>query len=295
MSLVAHGTVVAAHGRHYEIALDDGRAITCFPRGKKSVHACGDRVAVEPTGGEQGIIVSTAPRSSLLYRSDAYRQKVIAANAGQVVLVTATEPGFSAALVSRCLAAAEHQQMRAIIVLNKADLAARLPEARERLRPFAAAGYPVLELSARLDAAPLVPLLAGRVTVFAGQSGMGKSTLINALVPGAGAATREISAALDSGRHTTTVTRLYRLDADTALIDSPGMQEFGLAHLLLGELEQTFVEFRPLLGHCRFRDCRHESEPDCALRRAVAEGSLDERRLAHFLDIVAELDAAEPY
>ena len=140
----------------------------------------------------------------------------------------------------------------------------------------------MVELSAKQDAEALRPLLAGQTSVLVGQSGMGKSTLINTLLPEAKAATREISEALDSGKHTTTYTRLYRLDETSALIDSPGMQEFGLSHLTRAELEQGFVEFHPYLDKCRFRDCRHDREPDCALRAAVEAGKISPRRLALF-------------
>lgn len=276
------GTVVAAHGRHYEVVTADGRHWQAVPRGKKSLCACGDRVVIEATGDDGALITDHLPRRTLLYRSDAWKQKLIAANADQIVLVTATEPAFSAELLSRALVAAEHEGIRAVIVLNKCDLTAALAAAREQLRPFAALGYPMLELSAHRDASALRPWLAGRTTVLVGQSGMGKSTLINALIPGARAATREISSALDSGKHTTTHTRLYRLDDDTTLIDSPGMQEFGLAHLTRAEIEQGFREFHSHLDRCRFRDCRHDREPDCALRAAVTAGRISPRRLEQF-------------
>ncbi|MDP1607016.1 MAG: ribosome small subunit-dependent GTPase A [Rhodocyclaceae bacterium] len=281
------GTIAAAFGRHYEIALDDGRIVNGIPRGKKSPYACGDRVTLGPLHDSEAQILNHAPRSSLLYRSDQWKQKLIAANATQIVLVVATEPGFSTELISRALVAAEHEQMRAVIVLNKADLTANLPAARAQLAPFTKLDLPVVELSALTDAKPLLPWLADQTSVLVGQSGMGKSTLANALIPGAGAATREISTALDAGKHTTTHARRYPLPGGGMLIDSPGLQEFGLAHLTRGEIELGFAEFAPLLGHCRFRDCRHENEPDCALKAAVASGALDARRLAHFLAITA--------
>ena len=276
------GTVVAAFGRQYEIALDGGGLALCFPRGKKSHVACGDRVTVALSAADHGVITAVLPRSTLLYRSDAFRQKLFAANATQAVIVVAAEPSFSDELVSRCIVAAEQQHMRALIVLNKTDLAEKAEAARLQLAPFLDLGYPVVELSAKHDVEALRPHLAGQCSVLVGQSGMGKSTLINALLPEVQASVREISGALDSGKHTTTHTRLYRLDAASSLIDSPGMQEFGLAHLTRAEIEQGFREFLPHLDRCRFRDCRHDQEPDCALRAAVAAGSISARRLGQF-------------
>ncbi|MDO8959960.1 MAG: ribosome small subunit-dependent GTPase A [Rhodocyclaceae bacterium] len=284
------GTIVAAFGRHYEVLLDDGRIVNGIPRGKKSPYACGDRVTLGPLHDSEAQILNHAPRSSLLYRSDQWKQKLIAANATQIVLVVATEPGFSTELISRALVAAAHQQMRAVIVLNKADLTASLPAARAQLAPFARLAIPILELSALADAKPLLPWLADQISVLVGQSGMGKSTLANALIPGAGAATREISTALDAGKHTTTHARRYALSSGGALIDSPGLQEFGLAHLTRGEIELGFADFQAHLGNCRFRDCRHENEPDCAIKAAVASGAIHAQRLTHFITIANEGD-----
>jgi ribosome biogenesis GTPase len=290
------GIITAAFGRHYEVTLADGRVVNGIPRGKKSPYACGDRVEIGPLHDSEAQILKHAPRTSLLYRSDQWKQKMIAANATQIVLVVATEPGFSDELISRALVAARHEHMRAIIVLNKSDLAAALPAARAQLAPYAAIGVPVVELSALNDAAALRPWLAGQVSVLVGQSGMGKSTLANALIPDAAAATREISTALDSGKHTTTHARLYALpDGQGELIDSPGLQEFGLAHLTRGEIELGFAEFLPHLGHCRFRDCRHENEPDCAIKAAIAAGRIDPRRLAHFIVIAGEGDRTRTF
>jgi ribosome biogenesis GTPase len=239
-----------------------------------------------------GQITGHGPRRSLLYRSDAYRQKLIAANATQLLLVVATDPSFSDMLLSRALVAAEHEGLTTTIVLNKCDLTSALPAARKLLAPFIALGCRVVELSARFDPSPLLPLLAGESSVLVGQSGMGKSTLTNALVPGAAAPTRELSTALDSGKHTTTYARLYRLPNDTCpggtLIDSPGLQEFGLKHLTAQEIEFGFAEFRPFLGQCRFRDCQHLAEPGCAIKEAMAAGTIHPRRLDHFRQFTSE-------
>lgn len=282
------GTIVAAHGRQYLVEFADGERLLCFPRGKKSDLACGDRVVVLRSGDGQGVIDGVEERHTLLYRSNEYKQKLIAANVTQIVVVVATEPSFSDELVTRCLAAAESQDMQALIVLNKCDLAERVAPALAALAPYAGLGYPVLQLCAHDGAEALRPLLHGHTSVLVGQSGMGKSTLTNALVPDANAATREISAALDSGKHTTTHATLYRLDERSALIDSPGLQEFGLRHLSQQGIEHAFRELRPLLGQCRFRNCRHDREPDCAVRAALQRGEFDARRHATFRALCAE-------
>jgi ribosome biogenesis GTPase len=266
-------------------------AMRCHTRGKKNAYACGDEVDIAPAGDGLGVIETLHPRRNLLWRSDAFRQKLIAANLSRIVVVVAPEPGFSSLLISRCLAAAESENISALIVLNKADLAASLPAARERLQIFATLGYPILELSALAGADTLAPWLHRERSILVGQSGMGKSTLLNALVPEASAATAEISGALNSGRHTTTFSRLYP-QGDGWLIDSPGLQVFGLAHLDATALETAFVEFRPYLGQCRFRDCRHDAEPGCELRAAVDAGLIAARRFEHFQIIRAEIAAA---
>ena len=286
------GTLIAAFGRQYEVRTAGGEILLCVPRGKKSVFACGDRVKVGVTGPGQGVIEKLEERSSLLYRSDAWRQKLIAANATQVVLVVATEPSFSDEFLSRCICAAESQHLKILIVLNKTDIVAGLDGARAQLATFAALGYPILELSALDNAEPLRARLIGETSLLVGQSGMGKSTLTNALIPEARAETREISEVLDTGKHTTTFARLYPLPEGGGIIDSPGMQTFGLVHLDAEALEASFREFRPYAGQCRFRDCRHDAEPGCALREAADAGRIDPRRLRQFLQFRSECETA---
>lgn len=281
------GQIVASFGRRYLVELPDATILDCVTRGKKSNLACGDHVGVSPSSPGEGVIEETAPRTTLLYRSDAYREKLIAANVTQIIVVAAAAPGFHEDLVNRCLAAAEHGGMAALIVLNKCDLA-ESAAALTRLELYRRIGYRVLALSAKRDIAPLVPCLENHTSVLVGQSGMGKSTIINRLLPAAGARVAELSAALGSGRHTTTHARLYHLDANSHIIDSPGLQEFGLHHLTMDDTASAFIEFRPWLGQCRFRDCRHLSEPGCAIAAACAAGDIAQQRLASYRRLAAE-------
>jgi ribosome biogenesis GTPase len=275
------GTIIAAHGRHY-LADVNGEKLQCVTRGKKTNVAVGDVVHVVKTSNDQAVIEKIAERTTLLYRSDQYKSKLLAANISRLFIVIATEPGFADDLVSRSLVAAEAAGIEAHLILNKTDVEDLLPRARERAGVYAALGYPVHEVSARANPehalAVLRPLLAGQSSIFIGQSGMGKSSLINLLVPDADIAVREISAALDTGKHTTTFTRLYWLPDGAAIIDSPGFQEFGLYHLSEGMLERAFVEFKPYLGGCKYYNCRHLAEPQCAVLTALAEGKIARHR-----------------
>jgi len=284
-------TIIAAHGRHYVAQVDDLR-LQCVTRGKKSDVTVGDQVSVMTTSPKQGVIEAIGERKTLLFRSDQYKSKLLAANVTQLFIVVATEPGFADDLISRSLVAAEAAGIQAHIILNKTDVVDLLPRARERLRPYAAIGYPVHEVSALADPdatiATLRPLLAENSTILIGQSGMGKSSIINLIVPGADIATREISAALDTGKHTTTFTRLYAVDTNTSIIDSPGFQEFGLYHLTEGMLERAFREFAPFLGHCRFTNCHHLAEPDCAILAAVKAGQIAPMRQTLYAQLVHE-------
>lgn len=285
----ATGLVSAAFRRHYTVELDDGSTLRCVLRGRGDAVACGDRVDVEPRHGDDGVIVAVQPRQSLCYRSDAHRQKLIAANVTQVLGIVAPDPPYDDELAHRWSIAAESSGCRFILVANKADLA-DFVHIEPRLAQFAALGYPVVRLSARHDAGALRPWLEGQRSVLVGQSGMGKSTLINTLLPDADARIGALSSALRSGRHTTTQTTLYRLDRDSWIVDSPGMQAFGLAHLDSAAIEYAFVELRPLLGHCRYRDCRHDAEPECAVRAAVERGEVLAWRLALLQQMRADSD-----
>ena len=283
------GTVVAAYGKRYQVELNDTRQrISCVTRGKKTDVACGDQVAIKLTDRHEGVIENILPRATLLYRSNAFKSKMLAANVTQIIIVLATQPSFYEALLNRCLIAAEAAGIKALIVLNKCDLADN-DNAKKKLELYTALGYQVLPLSAKEDISSLRPYLQGHASILVGQSGMGKSTMINALLPDESVRTQEVSTVLDSGKHTTTAAHLYHLDAESILIDSPGLQEFGLHHLSTGELEHAFIEFRPFLGKCRFNNCKHLQEPDCAITEAVAANKISPERLAIYKMLRTEI------
>lgn len=292
------GRVVSAHGRHYSIELPDGSQRTCFPKGKKTDAAVGDEVLVQPEGNDEGVIVKRLERRNLLYRSDDMRTKQFAANVDLLLIVVATTPAFSDDLVGRALVAARAANIECLIILNKADIQALLPVTRERLKPFYALGLPIIEISA-LDTSQvhkaLLPHLKGKTTLLLGQSGMGKSTLLNTLVPNAQAQTQTHSVALDAGKHTTTSTRLYDLPQGGHLIDSPGFQNFGLYHLSNTEIEAGFAEFEPYSGQCRFYNCTHRHEPGCAILEAVKNESIPASRHALYTRLLAENEAQGRY
>lgn len=276
------GLVIAVFGRHYLAETKNKIILDCVVRGKKSGIACGDHVEILPTTPGQGVIEKIKPRTTLLHRSDAFREKIIAANITQIIVVVAAIPSFSEELINRCLVAAESQCIKALIVLNKADMIVPTRNAFLTLSLYKELGYPLIQLSANQDISALIPYLKDNVSVLAGQSGMGKSTIINALIPKADRTIGEISTALDSGCHTTTHTHLYHFDSNSQIIDTPGIQEFGIHHIENETLAWQFVEFRPYIGQCRFNNCRHGHEPDCAIINATKEGKISDRRLAFY-------------
>lgn len=296
--------VVAAHGRHCLVEDEDGQRTLCHPRGKKSAVVVGDIVAWQPSGDE-GSIERIETRRNLFYRQDEMRTKAFAANLDQVLILLAAEPVFSETQLTRALLAAEAEGISACIVLNKQDLDEAFGQAWARLDAYRRMGTPVLPLGLRddrgLDA--LRQRLTGRHTLVLGPSGVGKSTLVNRLVPEAGAQTGEISRALNTGRHTTTTTTWYWLEParESALIDSPGFQEFGLYHLEAERLAQLMPDLRATLGDCRFYNCTHRHEPGCGLRAHVGADpaadplAIDENRYRLYNELFDELSNKRMY
>jgi ribosome biogenesis GTPase len=292
-----NGLVVAAFRRHWRVALDDGTTLDCVQKGRALTLVCGDRVAVARAAGG-GVIERVMERSTLFHRSDAAHEKLIAANVDQVLGMVAPDVAIDEHLFNRWIIAAETQACRFIVVAAKADLPG-MDALLMRMAPYAALGYTVVSVAAQRSVEPLLPWLRGRHSVLAGQSGMGKSTLINALLPAAAARTGAVSPALGAGRHTTSASTLYRLpllhDANDAndgndawIVDAPGVKSFALGHATPEQLAAAFVELRPLIGHCRFRNCRHRDEPDCAVSAAVQAGRIEPKRLALFHAMVGE-------
>ena len=283
------GLVVASHGRHCVVETPDGERRICHPRGKKSQAVVGDQVLWQaaPEGqGHEGTIEKVQERRNLFYRQDEIRTKSFAANLDQVLILIAAEPVFSESQLARALIAAEAAGITPLIALNKTDLVEPFARAWERLLPYrrmknsdGVHHYGVLPLSltasADVDRALLLQHLQGKTTLVLGPSGSGKSTLINLLVPGATVLTGEISQALNSGKHTTTSTALYWVDEQrtTALIDSPGFQEFGLHHIAPMQLATCMPDIAAHATACKFYNCSHLHEPGCGVLETIENGS----------------------
>ncbi len=321
------GLVVASHGRHCVVETPDGERVICHPRGKRLAVVVGDRVRWQPSQDE-GTIERIDERRNLLYRQDEVRTKSFAANLDQVLILVAAEPEFSEHQLARALIACEAEHIEPLIVLNKADLAEPFTRAWQRLAPYRDMGYTVLPLAAKPVLLPLplgegwgeghpgtlvtpphphpnplppagegemlralVARLHGHTTLILGPSGAGKSTLINRLIPGAAAQTGEISQALGSGRHTTTTTTWYWLHESktSALIDSPGFQEFGLRHIDPMQLAAYMPDITPHVAECRFYNCTHLHEPGCGVIAAAENGDINPSRYTIYSQLFEQI------
>jgi ribosome biogenesis GTPase len=291
------GLVVASHGRHCMVESNDGERRICHPRGKKSQVVVGDHVEWLPSTDE-GTIEKILPRRNLFYRQDEIRTKSFAANLDQVVILLAAEPEFSQMQLTRALIAAEAEHIAPIIALNKSDLTDLFARALERLAPYTAMSYTVLQLAIQhRRSGDLVERLQNKTSLILGPSGTGKSTLINQFIPNALVSTGEISHALNSGKHTTTSTNLYWVDAErkTALIDSPGFQEFGLHHIDAMQLAAYMPDLKPHVSDCKFYNCTHLHEPGCGVQAAVASGGINASRYKLYGMLFAELTQPKNY
>ena len=296
--------MVAGFGRHVLVETESGERLICHPRGKKSQVVVGDRIRWLASQDE-GTIEKIEERSNLFYRQDEMRTKSFAANLDQVLILIAAEPEFSESQLTRALIAAEAARITPIIALNKSDLAEPFGRAWIKLAPYRAMGYQVLPLAIKpktaaatedeAQTAQLRALLNGKKTLVLGPSGAGKSSLTNLLVPQARVLTAEISQALNSGKHTTTSTTLYWVDAarSTALIDSPGFQEFGLHHIDPMQLANLMPDFKLHAQDCKFYNCTHLHEPGCGVisevKKTSSPSSISTNRYRLYSELFAEL------
>ena len=296
------GLVVAGYGRHFLVETPEGERLICHPRGKKSEAVVGDRVLWQGSHDE-GTIEKIEERRNLFYRQDEIRTKSFAANLDQVLILIAAQPEFSESQLARALIAAGAERITPVIALNKSDLVESFERAWTRLLPYQRMHYGVLPLSLKhsgpVDREHLLKHLAGKTTLVLGPSGAGKSTLINLLAPGSLAQTGEISQALNAGKHTTTSTTLYWVDSQrtTALIDSPGFQEFGLNHIEPTQLAGCMPDLAAQLGNCKFYNCTHLHEPGCGVIGAVGAGDegITPSRYRIYQELFAELSQPERF
>ncbi|AGA90574.1 ribosome small subunit-dependent GTPase A [Thioflavicoccus mobilis 8321] len=285
------GTVVVRHGANLAVEDEAGKVWHCLARQNIGEPVCGDRVVWQPIGSGRGLVTALMARRTVLSRPDfAGRDKPLAANLDQLVIVLAPRPEPSPYLLDQYLVAAELIGVRALIAVAKTDLVdeTERPAFEQRFAHYGALGYPLLWLSLRRDAtlASLAAALHGHTSILVGQSGVGKSSLVKALLPDREIQIGRLSAATGLGRHTTSATTRYRLADGSFLIDSPGVRSFRLGAIDPADLARGFRELASLIGHCRFSDCRHDREPDCALKAAVADGRVHPERLATFLHLL---------
>ena len=253
---------------------------------------CGDRVEWLPAGGDNsGVIETILPRRTVLHRADGnHGQRPLVANIDQVIIEAALEPALDYFLIDKYCIAAELAHTEPLILINKADLLQE--QDRERIglliSEYRHIGYTTLLISALMNTGieAFADSLSGKTSILVGQSGVGKSSLVKCLLPDRDIVTGKLSAASGLGKHTTTATTLYHLPHGGQLIDSPGVRDFHLARVPDEELDYCFREFRPYLGQCRFHNCRHLSEPGCAITAAVAEGGILERRMASYRKLI---------
>lgn len=291
------GLVIANFGQKLVVESTDGSHIRCTTKPTLEAIVCGDRViwqAIEEQA-DTGLVVALLPRHSLLNRPGfGGKVKPVAANIDRMFIVTAPLPALNEGMLDRYLVAAETSGIEAVIVFNKTDLLSdeqRL-EVEAILEVYAGLGYPILYTSTRLEHGmdSLLEALRGRISILVGQSGVGKSSLVNLLLPHEDIKVGEVSEYSSKGAHTTTTARLYHLDGGGELIDSPGVREFGLALIEPQQLAQGYREFRPFLGHCRFRDCNHRDSEGCEIQAAVERGDISQKRYQSYLRVLESLE-----
>ncbi|WP_290374051.1 ribosome small subunit-dependent GTPase A [Turicimonas muris] len=284
--------VIATHGKHSFVEDKTGKIFEAIRRGKKKDVVVGDLVKCKQSSDEQVAIESVEERKSLLYRSDEFRTKPLAANIDQVALVFATRPTYNPRFIWKAILAAETANIPMLIIRNKTDITEDDNQVRPFIDQLKELGCSIVEVSAtaypKETEEKLFPLFEHCITLLIGQSGMGKSTILNLLVKDAEQKTQEYSKALNLGKQTTTSTRWFQFGNDGAIVDSPGFQEFGLAHLTLNDIMRGFPEIKERVEYCRFTNCRHLEEPQCAVKAAVENHDIDPERYALYKELAEE-------
>ncbi|WP_371195618.1 small ribosomal subunit biogenesis GTPase RsgA [Glaciecola sp. SC05] len=297
------GRVISRFGKHAIVEDDQHLNHRCYIRRTVSSVVCGDHVLFRPSEStdsrDRGIIEVVLDRKSTLTRPDFYDGvKPIAANIDQIIVVSAIVPTLSNHIIDRYLVACEHAQITPVLVINKVELlsAQELVEVKKSLSIYEKIGYKVILVSCETDQglAALSEYLIDKVSVFVGQSGVGKSSIINRLLPDAAEPVGEISDNSGLGKHTTTASKLLHFAQGGELIDSPGVREFGLWHLSAEAITNGFIEFRDYLGGCKFSDCKHRGDPGCLITDAITKGDVDNARYLSYLKIIDTLGQQKP-
>lgn len=288
------GVVIANFGNQIIVEYEDKHQISCSVRQNIDSLVSGDHVIWQQVDDKTGVVVALEPRTNFIARPDhRNKAKVIAANIDQLLIVTAVKPVLNTRLIDRYLLAAETAGITPVIVFNKIDLPdeAAMQKFRDDLKVYHQLNYSVSYTSAKHGQGieDILQTLKDKISVFVGQSGVGKSSLLNCLLPESPAAVGDISSSTQKGRHTTTVAQLYHLPSSGKIIDSPGVREFGLWQVTEEQAAEGFLEFRPWLGQCRFRDCKHQDEPGCAIRKAVEDGEISTQRWDSYKRILNSL------
>lgn len=289
------GTVIAAFRHHTLVKDHNNKIFKCQQRKAVGQVVCGDIVLWQLEDADTGVITSIEERHSILQRPDINNNlRIIASNIDQVFIVVAHKPELNEGLIDRYLVAAENSHLKPVILLNKIDLFSEqeFSDLKQRLQLYQDIGYTVIYTSAKqehgLDS--LMELLKDNNNIFVGQSGVGKSSLINTILK-SDARIGEISEATGKGKHTTTTAYLYPLvETQGHIIDSPGVREFGLIKLSEEDVIYGFTEFKPYIGNCKFRNCAHKNEPGCALLAALNDKKITEQRWKSYKRIIDSLN-----
>lgn len=291
--------MISRFGQHADVEVGSGEIIRCNIRRTVQSLVTGDKVIVRQAQDDGsaigGVVEAVHPRTSSLTRPDLYDGvKIIAANIDQILIVTSVVPAFTTQIIDRYLVASEDTGIKPVIILNKMDLLDEdsRHDIEQALKRYESLGYPVYQVSSKSKEGieTLQGLLKDKISVFVGQSGVGKSSMINALLPDAELLTGDVSENSGLGQHTTTTARLLHLPSGGDLIDSPGVREFALWHLPADRVSWCFVEFRDYLGTCKFRDCKHQDDPGCSIREALEDGKIHQDRFNNYHRIIASLD-----